>query len=122
MKKGLLSIIAFLLFSACNGGDMPEKTISFTALKDVPVSSWEKLAQKNIFFGHQSVGFNIMDGIKDLMKENPQIKLRSLKPTILPNSIDLFLPMRGWAKTKTLFPRSMPLRISWRKGSETRRI
>lgn len=76
MKKGLLSIIAFLLFSACNGGDMPEKTISFTALKDVPVSSWEKLAQKNIFFGHQSVGFNIMDGIKDLMKENPQIKLK----------------------------------------------
>jgi hypothetical protein len=75
MKKGLLSIIAFLLFSACNGGDMPEKTISFTALKDVPVSSWEKLAQKNIFFGHQSVGFNIIDGIKDLMRDSPQIKL-----------------------------------------------
>jgi len=33
----------------------------------------EKLSQKKIYFGHQSVGFNIIDGIKDIMKENPQI-------------------------------------------------
>lgn len=45
------------------------------SIKDIPNSSWEKLSQKKIYFGHQSVGFNIIDGIKDLMKENPQIKL-----------------------------------------------
>jgi hypothetical protein len=47
----------------------------FTPIKDIPVSRWEALSEKKIYFGHQSVGFNIIDGLKDLMKENPQIKL-----------------------------------------------
>jgi len=54
---------------------MSEEAIKFPSIKDVPASAWEKLSQKKIYFGHQSVGFNIIDGIKDLMKENPQIKL-----------------------------------------------
>ena len=54
---------------------MSKETIKFPSIKDVPASAWEKLSQKKIYFGHQSVGFNIIDGIKDLMKENPQIKL-----------------------------------------------
>lgn len=54
---------------------MPEQTVQFPSIKDVPATSWEKLAQKKIYFGHQSVGFNIIDGIKDVIRENPQIKL-----------------------------------------------
>ena len=54
---------------------MPEEAIKFPSIKDVPASAWEKLSQKKIYFGHQSVGFNIIDGIKDLMKKNPQIRL-----------------------------------------------
>ena len=54
---------------------MQEKKNSFPSIKDVPASLWKKLAQKKVYFGHQSVGLNIMDGVKDLMKENPQIKL-----------------------------------------------
>ncbi len=54
---------------------MPEKSVQFPSIKDVPASKWENLSQKKIYFGHQSVGFNIIDGIKDVMKENPQIKL-----------------------------------------------
>lgn len=70
-----LAIVSLFLFTACNGGKMPEKQVTFTALKDVPESTWKTLSKKKIFFGHQSVGFNIIDGIKDIMKENPQIKL-----------------------------------------------
>lgn len=54
---------------------MSEETIKFPSIKDVPASAWEKLSQKKIYFGHHSVGHNIIDGIKDLMKENPKIKL-----------------------------------------------
>jgi len=54
---------------------MTEKTTQLPGIKDVPASAWEKLAQKKIYFGHHSVGFNIIDGIKDLMKEYPEIKL-----------------------------------------------
>ena len=61
--------------SCNNGGDMTQQASTFPSIKDVPPSAWEKLSQKKIYFGHQSVGFNIIDGIKDVMKENPQIKL-----------------------------------------------
>ncbi len=74
--KLLLAI--FILSTAligCNGGEMSKETIKFPSIKDIPAAKWEKLSQKKIYFGHQSVGFNIIDGIKDLMKENPQIKL-----------------------------------------------
>jgi hypothetical protein len=70
-----LLLIFLTLFFACDGGQMSEKIISFPSIKDVPASSWERLSQMKIFFGHQSVGYNIIDGIKDLMKENPQIRL-----------------------------------------------
>lgn len=36
---------------------------------------WRTLSSKKIYFGHQSVGFNIMDGIKEIMKKNPAIRL-----------------------------------------------
>lgn len=54
---------------------MTQQTTPFPSIKDVPTSAWEKLSQKKIYFGHQSVGYNIIDGIKDVLKENPQIKL-----------------------------------------------
>ena len=75
--KAKLPIIIFLsvFFISCNGGKMEEKKVNYNALKDVPASAWEKLSQKKIYFGHQSVGFNIIDGIEDLIKLNPEIKL-----------------------------------------------
>lgn len=39
----------------------------------------EKVAGKKIFFGHQSVGFNIIDGIGDIAKEKPGIRMNIVK-------------------------------------------
>ena len=71
-----ISIIVFSVFAiiSCDGGKMTEK-VTYDNLKDVPASSWKALSEKKIYFGHQSVGFNIMDGVADLMKEYPDIKL-----------------------------------------------
>lgn len=44
-------------------------------LKDITDEKWEKLAGKVILFGHQSVGDNIIEGMKELIAENPRIKL-----------------------------------------------
>lgn len=65
-----------LAITSCSGGKM-ESTAKTTlpSIKSVSTEAWQKLSQKKIYFGHQSVGFNIIDGIKDVMKENPQIKL-----------------------------------------------
>jgi hypothetical protein len=66
----------FLIFQiSCSGGEMSKETIKFPSIKDVSVSKWEKLAQKKIYFGHQSVGHNIIEGIRDLIKEYSDISL-----------------------------------------------
>jgi hypothetical protein len=57
------------------GGKMDENKSVFPSIKDVPETSWKKLAEKRIYFSHQSVGYNILDGMRDIMKENPQIIL-----------------------------------------------
>ncbi len=54
---------------------MTQEINKLPKIEDVPASAWEKLSQKKIYFGHQSVGFNIVDGIKDVMKEHPEIHL-----------------------------------------------
>jgi hypothetical protein len=67
--------IFFFVYGVCQGGTMREKLNSYERISEVPQTAWEKLAQKKIYFGHQSVGFNIMQGVQDLLKDNPQIKL-----------------------------------------------
>jgi len=49
--------------------------ISLPSIDDVPKEYWAKLAEKKIFFGHKSVGYNIIDGIADVMSERDYIKL-----------------------------------------------
>ena len=46
-----------------------------SVIKGVPDSAWQKLSEKKIYFGHKSVGQNIVDGIQDVLKQYPQIKL-----------------------------------------------
>ncbi len=46
-------------------------------IKDVPLEKWELLAKKNIFFGHMSVGNNILDGVEDILKQNPHLTLKT---------------------------------------------
>jgi len=80
MKSISLVSLLFLLLAmsglqGCKGKTMEKSNIKFSSISDVPQEKWEKLAQKKIFFGHQSVGFNIIDGLKAVMAENPNIRL-----------------------------------------------
>ena len=38
-----------------------------------------RLSTRRIFFGHQSVGANILDGIRDLLSSDPRLKLRIVR-------------------------------------------
>ncbi|MHC4324791.1 MAG: hypothetical protein ACYSUX_11010 [Planctomycetota bacterium] len=53
--------------------------ITLPSIDDVPGEYWEKLAGKKIFFGHQSVGYNIIDGIADIINERDYIKLKVIE-------------------------------------------
>jgi len=50
-------------------------------IADVPREYWAELAQQRIFFGHHSVGFNLVEGIHELMKEHPEVKLNLVETT-----------------------------------------
>ncbi len=76
MNRLLLFIITFqLLLIGCRGeSDMTEK-VSLSSMNDIPTTSWNKLSEKRIYFGHQSVGDNVIDGIKKLMETDNTVKL-----------------------------------------------
>jgi hypothetical protein len=76
-----------ILATACKGGKIPSDEVSLECFHDISGSTWTSLSNKKIFFGHQSVGFNIVDGMKDLMKTNPQIKLNIVE-TNTPADLD----------------------------------
>jgi hypothetical protein len=83
IAKSFISLF-ISLFSMCLigcGRQTSTKQSSYTALNDVPISAWKQLASKKIYFGHQSVGFNIIEGMQDLIKEHGQINLHITRTT-----------------------------------------
>lgn len=61
--------------TGCSGGSLMSEKASLPLLSDVTESAWKNLSRKTIYFGHQSVGDNIIDGINMVMKNNSVIKL-----------------------------------------------
>jgi len=73
---GLLVFSAALLTGACRGGAVRQKPVEMASLGEVSDTTWQSLGTKRIFFGHQSVGANIMDGVADVIRDEPRIGLR----------------------------------------------
>lgn len=71
-----LCVLAVFLLSACEGGHMSKEPTTSGVVpsneKRVSVSEIERLAGKRIFFGHQSVGVNIIDGINQVIRDIPE--------------------------------------------------
>lgn len=51
----------------------------YAKIDQVPPSLWERLSAKRIFFGHQSVGSNIIEGVEELARENNKFKIRIIE-------------------------------------------
>lgn len=50
--------------------------IDLAALDRVPEGTWAALRTKRIYFGHQSVGGNVIDGVREILRRKPAIGLR----------------------------------------------
>jgi hypothetical protein len=74
LAVGILAMVVTRLKTKIN-----TNKIAFTSIDDVPREYWSKLAEKIIFFGHQSVGFNIIDGIIDIINERDYIELNIIE-------------------------------------------
>lgn len=86
--KQLLIIAVLICFIGCKGEVMNKDVVDFSELKAVPQGEWDKLASKRIYFGHQSVGYNIMNGVRDIINEFPQIKLNIIEGKDIKEFID----------------------------------
>lgn len=65
--------ICILITAGCGETDMNKTLLLQT--DSISEKDWDALSRKKIYFGHMSVGFNIIDGINNLMKDNPKIRL-----------------------------------------------
>jgi hypothetical protein len=47
----------------------------FKKIENVSIQAWENQSKKKIYFGHQSLGNNIISGINSILSTSPSIKL-----------------------------------------------
>jgi hypothetical protein len=70
----MLITLAAAAFWAC-GGSEPTATKHYTNLEEVSMADWKALAGKKIYFGHQSVGYNILDGVAAILAQRDGAEL-----------------------------------------------
>ena len=79
MSIGLKALagLGLLTLGACGGSMMTTEQAAapLPSLNDITDAQWAGLAQRQIFFGHQSVGGNIMQGVAEVIAANPRIRL-----------------------------------------------
>lgn len=78
--KTLIIVMTVIFLNSCSGGGaMENNKIKIKSIEDIDKSDWSNLAKKKIYFGHQSVGNNILDGVQDIIGENPDIQLHIIE-------------------------------------------
>lgn len=71
LKGSFLALVVLILAGpGCQSDRNDLSPMPTKSVNNMPASGLEKIAGIKIFFGHQSVGYNIMDGLAVLAKEN----------------------------------------------------
>jgi len=58
---------------------MIKDSLSYGSLGKTSPAQWQRLSQEKIFFGHKSVGNNIIEGMETILESNPEIRLKIVK-------------------------------------------
>lgn len=86
----LLAVVSSPLACGCEKTNLTQPAISARlSLADLDDASLQRLAARKIYFGHQSVGGNILDGIRDLERAFPRLRLtivRNSNPAAVPGA------------------------------------
>lgn len=86
LMSRILPPAAVLLLQAC-GDQMSIAAESVTTSSVHAEANWNRLATRKIFFGHQSVGANILQGVREIMAADPSLSLNiveSADPSSVP--------------------------------------
>jgi hypothetical protein len=94
-RAAIIVIIAVLFSASCKDSKMGVTNSSARLPENLPDDALGRLSKKTIYFGHQSVGFNILDGVRDILKENSQQTLNIVKTRELATSTAPFFAHSG---------------------------
>jgi len=67
-KWWMLATVTILVVTGCNQPNHEETSMATTTHIGMP--EWQALEKKHVVFGHQSVGYNILDGVKRLAERD----------------------------------------------------
>jgi hypothetical protein len=79
IQKWPLAVVLAAMVSTligCTEGSSLMSSADYKTLDDVPHERLVALSQRSYFFGHQSVGVNIVDGLALVLKEHPEIQIK----------------------------------------------
>jgi hypothetical protein len=77
----LLFAIVPMLLSGCREESLTPLNDHYARLERVPREKLRALSLKKVFFGHKSVGQNIIEGLQDVMRRTPLIRLNIQETT-----------------------------------------
>jgi hypothetical protein len=72
----LIAVLVLLNIKPSGEMTLRGDDISLSVLQEVPSARWQDLARKRIYFGHKSVGAEILAGLADIQRKMPQIRLQ----------------------------------------------
>ena len=75
----IITLAATKVYFAVLRTQVTDKPVPVAAIKDVPIECWQALAAKKIFFGHQAVGAEILEGVKQIDAEYDFINLHIIE-------------------------------------------
>lgn len=70
-----VAVLAATLMS-CGGDDVNLKQAALDKVRAIPAEAWKNLSERRLFFGHQSVGAEVMDGVAKLAASRTDFPLR----------------------------------------------
>ena len=81
IRDGIVLAMGLFLLNSCQEKGMEILRQSYSKVDEIPQDRWDALAQRKIFFGHKSVGANIIEGLNEVMAQRPNIKLNIRETT-----------------------------------------
>jgi hypothetical protein len=74
-KRFLIIGILTAILLGCKGKAIDPLSVSYQSLRAIPQHKWDELTQKKVYFGRQSVGGDILEGLETVLQEYPAIQL-----------------------------------------------
>jgi hypothetical protein len=75
LERVALSVL-LLVIAACSNKAQMTTNPPMWDFKQVTAEQWNTLSKRTFYFGHQSVGANIVDGVREIAAQRPEIQLR----------------------------------------------